>query len=192
MFDIFKKYVAVQATLTSDEFERICTLSASKRIAKQEFILKEGEWAGTTHFVTKGLLRLFRIDQKGNAHILKFAHENRWINDRESYLTGNPASANIEAIEDSEILSWKKTDFDLLLNEIPAFKQLMKNLSAKNQIANQNRIYASISQSAEEKYHQFIEKNQTIVNRVPLYMVASYLGLSRETLSRIRRQALSK
>ena len=192
MFDIFEKYLSERATLTNKEFCLIQSLSVEKKIAKREFILREGEIYRNTIFVAKGLLRLFRTDDKGNDHILRFAFENRWISDRESYLTGKPSRSNMEAIENSEVLVWKKEDFDFLLKEIPALKEFMKTLVAKSQIANQNRVYASLSHSAEEKYRQFIEKYPGLFNRVPLHMVASYLGVTRETLSRIRRHFVSK
>jgi len=148
--------------------------------------LREGE-ISPTHFVTKGLLRLCRIDTGGNEHIIKFAHENRWVSDRESYLNNYPSTFNIRAIEHSDLLVWKKSDFDHLLSELPLFRQLMKHLSAKNQIANQNRFYKSISLTAEEKYIDIITHQLILYRRVPLHMIASYLGLSRETLSRVRK-----
>jgi len=192
MFHTFQKYLSGRATLTSKELELVLSLSTEKKIAKRAFILREGEICCTQTFITNGLLRLFRTDDKGNEYTLRFAAENRWISDRESYVTGKPSNFNIEAIEDSGILVWKKEAFDFLLKELPVFKALMKSLSTKSQIANENRIYASISNSAEEKYLQFIEKQPGIFNRVPLHMVASYLGVTRETLSRIRKQLAHK
>jgi CRP-like cAMP-binding protein len=192
MFNIFREYLSDRILLSNGELALIQSLSVEKRVAKRAFVLHRGEISGSMIFVARGLLRLFNTDQKGDEHILRFANENRWINDRESYLTGNPSDFNIDAVEDSEILIWKKSDFDYLLKEMPAFKELMKTLGAKNQIANQNRIYTAISYSAEEKYRQFIEKQPAIYNRVPLYMIASYLGVSRETLSRIRKQAVAR
>ena len=188
MFDVFEKYLSARAPLTEKEFDLIRSLSREKRIAKRESIVREGEIYRNAIFVTRGLLRLFRTDNEGNEYILRFAFENRWLSERESYLTGKPSQSSIEAIEYSEILVWQKEELDLLLQEIPALKEFMKTLVAKSQIANQNRVYASISHSAEEKYLQFLEKYPGLFNRVPLHMVASYLGVTRETLSRIRRQ----
>ena len=192
MFDLFEQYLSNRISLTREEFALIKSLSTEKKIAKREFILREGEVCGNATFVASGLLRLFRVDDKGNEHILRFAIENGWMSDRESYLTETPSHTNIDAIEDSGIVTWKKADFRFLLAEIPALKGFMKSLVAKNNIANQNRLYASISHSAEEKYFQFIAQHPAVFNRVPLHMVASYLGVTRETLSRIRRQSVQK
>ena len=186
MLELFKKYITTQSPIDVEQIQYIYSFSNEKKVNKNEFVLHEGE-ISPTHFVTKGLLCLSRINDLGNDHILKFAPENRWISDRESYLKNSPAALNIRAVEDSSMLTWKKTDFDHLLNELPLFRQLMKQLSAKNQIANQTRLYKSISLSAEDKYLDIIINQPGLHNRVPLHMIASYLGLSRETLSRVRK-----
>lgn len=192
MFDVFERYISAKVTLTDQELSLIRSLLVEKKIAKREFVLREGEIARYLFFITKGLLRLLRPDDKGNEYILRFAAENNWLSDRESYVTGNPSNAYIDAIEDSEVLVWDKQDFHTLLKEIPALKQFMKELVGKSQIANQNRVFTTISDSAEEKYFRFIEKHPDTFNRVPLHMIASYLGVSRETLSRIRRHSVNK
>jgi CRP-like cAMP-binding protein len=192
MLDIFKKYLLDRANFSEEELSLIQSLSIEKKIAKRASILREGEVAEYLIFIQKGLLRIFRSDHNGNTYTLKFAGENRWLSDRESYLTGKPSNFNINATEDSEVLIWKKDDFRFLLNAVPALKQLMKKLTEQSQIAQQNRIYQSISSSAEEKYLQFIAQCPCTFDRVPLHMLASYLGVTRETLSRIRKQSVSK
>lgn len=192
MFLNFRQYLAANAEFTSDELDRICSLSIYKKLQRHEIPLNEGETARHMIFISKGLLRLFRRDEKGREFILKFSSENRWLTDRESYRYERPSKANIEALENCEILLWKKDDFELLLLQIPAFKHMMKELSAKNQAAVQARLYSTMAATAEEKYLQFSEKHPALLNRVPLHMVASYLGLSRETLSRIRKHAVQK
>lgn len=183
----FKNYLLNRVLLTADELKLIQSLAVEKRVAKKDCVLKAGDVCKDLIFVSKGLMRLVRIDKEGNEHILKFANENRWISDRESYLTGKPANCSIEAIEHSVVLVWRKDDFRNLLAQIPTLKLFMKNLTENSQIANQNRIFSYISTSAEEKYLEFVATNPTVFNRLPLHMVASYLGVTRETLSRLRR-----
>ena len=113
MFEIFERYLTERIVLTDGQLNLIRSLSVEKKIARREFVLRKGETSRHTNFVAKGFLRLYRTDHKGDVYILRFADENHWINDRESYLTGRPSTANIEAIEDSGILTWKKSDFDL-------------------------------------------------------------------------------
>lgn len=188
MLTVFEKYLFDNVAIINKDVELIQSLAVEKKLAKGEFISKEGETAKNIFFVSNGLLRLFSTNANGDECILKFALENSWMNEKESYSSGNPSKFNVQAIENTQLLCWKKDNFDYLLKELPAFKQFMKDLSTKGQVANQNRIISSISTSAEEKYFKFIEKQPEILKRVPLHMIASYLGLRRETLSRIRRQ----
>lgn len=192
MFEIFKKYLLDRTYLVEEELRLIQSLSKQKVVDKQSYILREGEISDSIIFIARGILRLYKIDDNGNEHILRFANENHWLNDRESYLTGKPSHFNIDAIEASNVLIWEKRHFYNLMKEIPNLKDLMKSLSTKKQIANQNRIYTSISRSVEERYNRFVENYPEVFNRVPLYMVASYLGVSRETLSRIRKRKAEK
>ena len=123
---------------------------------------------------------------------MQFVPENNWTSDRESMASGMPSKYNIDAIEDSEILLLKKEDFEMLRKTIPAFNDFVNETLKKNVMALQERIHVSISLSAEEKYSNFISKYPAINNRVPLHMIASYLGVSAETLSRVRSQSSKK
>lgn len=192
MFDVFESYLAGRASFTDPELALMRSSAVENNVSKRELILKEGAICTHLIFVTHGLLRLFRVDEKGNEHTLRFTPENFWMSDRESYTAGKPSNFNIEAIEDTRFLSWKKPDFDHLLTEIPALKQLMKSLITRQQIASQNRLYSSISDTAEQRFLQFVKNYPGIYSRVPLHMVASYLGVSRETLTRIRSRGARK
>jgi CRP-like cAMP-binding protein len=132
------------------------------------------------------------VDKKGQEHIMQFAPENYWTSDRESMASGMPSKYNIDAIEDSEILLLKKEDFEMLRKTIPAFNDFVNETLKKNVMVLQERIHVSISLSAEEKYSNFTSKYPAINNRVPLHMIASYLGVSAETLSRVRSQSSKK
>jgi len=134
---------------------------------------------------------MYYIDDKGE-HILRFALENWWAGDRESYTLETLSKYNIEALEETAVLLWTKADFNNLLTTIPSLKKLMDSLIVKNQIANQNRIHAAITYTVEEQYNDFVKRYPGITNRIPLHMIASYLGVKRETLSRIRNQRHSK
>lgn len=123
---------------------------------------------------------------------MQFAPENYWTGDRESMDSGLPSKYNIDAIEDSEILLLKKEDFELIRKTIPAFNDFVNETLKKNLVFLQERIHGGLSLSAEEKYSSFISKYPSISNRVPLHMIASYLGVSAETLSRARAQSSKK
>lgn len=188
MFEVFASYLKENSALTDEELEQIRTVVLHRRLRKRQYLLQEGEVCNFNCFVAKGCLRNYRVSEDGNEHILRFAVETWWLSDQESYNKGTRSKNNIDALEDSEVLLIEKQDFEDLLANIPHFKDFVFNLKARSFDASQNRIMSNISDTAEEKYASFIAMYPDIFNRVPLHMIASYLGLSRETLSRIRNQ----
>ena len=192
MIDIFRKYLTDKITLTDQEFELIESVIVFKKLRKRQYFLQEGVVCHFSAFVCKGLLRYYYVDKKGQEYIMQFAPENYWISDRESMASGMPSKYNIDAIEDSEILLLKKEDFEMIRKTIPAFNNFVNETLKKHVLVLQERIHVSISLCAEEKYSNFTSKYPAINNRVPLHMVASYLGVSAETLSRVRSQSFKK
>jgi len=188
MFDVFRNYISDKAKLTEKELDTIKSVSFLKKIRKRQYLLQEGDVWQYSAFVCKGCVRMYRIGQDDTEHIMRFSVETWWVGDRESYATGQPAKNNIDALEDSEILMWTKENFQALLKEIPELNAFIERLIARSLIASQDRIFSAISYTAEEKYQNFLKTYPDIFNRVPLHMIASYLGVSRETLSRIRSQ----
>lgn len=186
MFEVFASYLKDNSNLTDEELEQVRAVVSHRRLRKRQYLLQEGNVCHFNCFVTKGCLRNYRVSEDGNEHILRFAVENWWLSDNESYNNGTASKNNIDALEDSEVLLIEKQDFDKLLNEIPHFKDFIFNLKARSFDASQNRIMSNISDTTEEKYSNFIKNYPNIFNRVPLHMIASYLGVSRETLSRVR------
>ncbi|NII26234.1 Crp/Fnr family transcriptional regulator [Pseudoflavitalea sp. X16] len=192
MFDVFSKYLTDKISLTGPELARISSVSIIKKLRRKQYLLQEGDVWRHYAFVCKGCLRIYRLDEKGNEHILKFCIENWWAGDRESLLTGKPSHSFIDALEESIVIMITKENFDSLCNEIPAFNNLVNDLLNRTYIASQERVHANITYTSEEKYLDFINKYPDITSRVPLHMIASYLGISAETLSRIRSQYANK
>jgi CRP-like cAMP-binding protein len=187
MFEVFINYITNQVELSDEEIEMVRKAHIYRKIKKRQFLLHEGEICKYSCFVIKGCLRSYRISDDGNEHILRFAVENWWVNDNESYRTGKPAKSNIDALEDSEVILISKQDLELLLIKIPNLQQLIDKLQARSYDASQNRIYLNISSTAVEKYQHFTKTYPTLLARLPLRTIAAYLGVSRETLSRIRK-----
>ena len=192
MFDVFKSYLSSKIPITDEEFELIKSLGILKKLRKRQYLLQEGDIWKYDAFVCKGCLRTYRVDDKGQEHMLGFSIENWWTGDRESLLVGTPAQSNIDALEDSVVLLFTHDNFLHICHELPAFNELMNGLLARSFVALQNRIHASISYTAEEKYQNFLKTSPQLANRVPQSMIASYLGISAETLSRIRSQSVRK
>lgn len=186
MFEIFATYLKEKGGLTDEEVKRVEEVTVLKKLRKRQYLLQEGDISYYNGFIAKGCLRLYRVGKDGTEHILKFGIENWWISDYESYNTGRPSKSNIDALEDSELILIKKEDFDSLSKAIPSLQKFIKKLEEKSFDVSQNRILSNISETAEEKYENFIRSCPEINRRVPLHMIASFLGVSRETLSRVR------
>ena len=191
MYGVFEKYMDCKIELSPEQSDWIRSLCVVKKLRKHRFLLQEGDICTQHAFVTKGCLRSYSVDCDGKEHIVKFAVEHWWIADRDSLLSGEPAKLNIDAVEDSEAVLLSKQNFDLICQKIPAFNDMVNNLLQGAYNASQNRILANISLSAREKYEFFLQRYPDLAVRLPLSMIASYLGISPETLSRVRNQVMS-
>lgn len=192
MFDSFAAYLTEKGSLTPDEVRQVEQVVVPRKVRRHQYLLQTGDVNNYIGFVVKGCLRQFRIGENGQEHIMRFAIENWWVSDFESFLSGQFSKSYIDALEDSEILMMEKTNYDMLIQTIPNFKSLIDKLTTKNFEVHQARIYSNISESAEDRYNNFVTSYPSINQRIPLHMVASFLGLSRETLSRIRKQGIKK
>lgn len=192
MFEAFEKYLKEKANLEAEEINAVRAVSIEKKIRKRQYLLQEGNVCHYNCFVVKGCLRMYTVGNDGAEHILRFAAENWWISDRESYNNGTPSKCNIDALENCEVILIDKPAFLHLLTTIPKLKNFIDSLLARSYDAIQHRVIDAISYSTEEKYQHFITRFPNIFYRVPLHMIASYLGVSRETLSRVRSQSVHK
>ncbi|MNF86633.1 Fumarate and nitrate reduction regulatory protein [compost metagenome] len=187
MLSILQEYIVDKIVLSETELLLIDSVSIVKKIRKKQFLLEAGEVWKYNAFVCKGLIKTFSVDKDGKEHIINFSPENYWFGDRESLTNNTPSKFNIDAIENSEIILIKKEDFEMLCHEIPSFNNLVNTILQKSFMVSQNRIHASISFSAEEKYQNFLESNPLLINRIPQHMIGAYLGITPETITRIRR-----
>lgn len=163
-----------------------------KKVAKNELLLSEGEICMDTFFVEKGLLRMYSLDRNGKEHIIQFAPENWLISDRSSLNFNQKSKYYIEAVEDSEVFLLSK---DFFTNMVEKFPQTAENndMLLQKHIRNlQNRVNSLLADTAEERYMTFIKMYPDILLRVPQWMVASYLGITPESLSRVRKELARK
>jgi CRP-like cAMP-binding protein len=192
MYELLYKKITELISISEEEFNFCKTLFLPKKLRKKQYLLQEGDVCKYNAFVSKGLLRSYTIDNKGTEHILQFAFEGWWIGDIYSFLTEKPSLFNIEALEECELLLLTKPSMELLLEKIPAFERYFRILIQNNLIATQKRLMGTLSESAEEKYTNLINNFPGCLQRVPQHMIASYLGITRETLSRIRSQIAAR
>lgn len=188
MFELLYKKVSAIILINEEEFDYFKTLFVSKRLRKRQYFLQEGDICKYQAFVEKGLLRSYTVDEKGSEHILQFASEGWWMADLSSYLANEPSFLNIDALEDAELLLLSKPSWEQAMKKIPALEHYFRVIIQNHLVATQKRLLQSLAETAEEKYSGFLKTYPECVQRVPQHMIASYLGVTRETLSRIRKQ----
>ena len=178
--------------LTSDEVELIKNAFVYKKIRKRQYLLQEGEVCKYAAFISKGAMRQYSVDDKGIEHIVRLSIENWWAVDRESHVMLTPSPYNIDAWEDTDVLLVTKADFLNRISSIPAISELARKLDENYAIASQKRLNATISLPAEQRYSDLANTYPEFLQRFPQHIIASYLGITKETLSRIRNAAVKK
>ena len=188
MFDLINQNVLRKIKLNEAELAHFNTFLRPKTLRKKTFLQRAGEVTQSVSFVSKGILRSYSIDQKGEEQIMQFAPEDWWISDIYSGLTRKPSQLFIDTIEDSEILILEHELQEKLYIEIPAFERYFRILAQNRFLTLQERITNALNETAEQKYRHFLQKYPTLPQRVPQHQIASYLGIQPETLSRLRRK----
>ncbi|MEL6917760.1 MAG: Crp/Fnr family transcriptional regulator [Bacteroidota bacterium] len=179
----FNRYVAFEAR-EIDEFYQHLTTKIFKR---KTYLVQEGDICKHYFFVTKGLLRSFYFDDKGNEKITQFAIENWWVTHLESFVLGSRSSVNIQAIENTTVLMINKSDLDTLYSKIPKLERLFRLITEKMLIAIQRKNEWYMHMNSIERYKQISSSIPHFMQRVPQYMIASYLEITPEYLSEIRK-----
>jgi CRP-like cAMP-binding protein len=187
IYEPFYAYFERNFKLTDEDKAIIRTVVAPKTLKKGEFFQRQGEVAHLGAFVCKGFLRSYVIDNKGKEHIIQFAPENWWISDKLGMSKEAGATYFIDAIEDSELLTTDIQGHLTMLEKVPSYGASFQKGMQKRTAAKDIRIVHSLTSTAEERYNDFLATYPTIAQRVPQHMLASYLGITPETLSRIRK-----
>ena len=186
-FDRLRVYLEKRATFSEQEFAFMETRFLPKTLAAGDFLQRAGEVATHAAFVAAGCLRSYVLDAKGKEHIVQFAPEDWWLADATSLLSGAPTQYFIDAVEDSQLLLVDQPSHQEVLERIPGYAASFRTGLQKHAAAKDQRIVNALSTSAEERYEEFIRTYPSIALRVPQWMLASYLGISPETLSRVRK-----
>jgi CRP-like cAMP-binding protein len=192
MYELFFKSLRDKVPFSDDELEVIKKHLTPKKLRKKQYLLQEGDVCKFIAFVEKGALRSYTIDEKGTERIIQFALEGWLISDLYSFLTSEPASYTIDAIENCELVLISKTAHEELLRTLPKYEKWIRLQITGAYIALQRRLTSIISLSLEERYEGFTSIYPHIVQRVPQHMIASYMGLTPETLSRVRKKMTAR
>lgn len=186
MTKVFENYLREETSMSEADIAAISSLSIPRTLRRNEHLLNAGDVCRHKTFIVRGMLRTYGFTEDGNEAILQFSPELKWTLDVESYDKRQPSCCHIAAVEPTQILQWQKGDFDQLLASIPGLKKYSEQLISRNTYASRARLLTALSASPKEKYEDFANKFPDLLSRVPLKMVAAYLGISLKTLTRIR------
>jgi CRP-like cAMP-binding protein len=186
MFDAIDRFIAKYVSLNDEELAFFHSLLRTRKVKKKNFLLQEGEICDFEAFIIKGCIRSYYLDKEGVETILLFAVEDWWVSDITSFADRKPSNIFIETIEDSELLTIDFAGKTRLLERLPTFERMYRLLVQRSLGVLQQRFYSTISETAEERYLQFLEKYPLVAQRVPQHQIARYIGVSPEFLSKVR------
>ncbi|WP_276728712.1 Crp/Fnr family transcriptional regulator [Chryseobacterium carnipullorum] len=190
MLDLLLSHIQNKVDLPEKQKHQIVSFFTHKKLRKKQYLLQEGDICKCLSFVSKGLLKSYVLDEKGSERINMFAFEGWWISDFNSFINQEKAVLNINAVEETEVLMITLEDYERMMLEIPVMDRYFRILYQNSLVTKDYRLMVSNSFTAEEKYKQLAQRNPEIIKRVPHNLIASYLGLAPETVSRIRKKNL--
>ncbi len=182
------KYINNFVTLTDEEVHILESKVTIRKYLKGQFILQQGDICKRACFILSGCTKTFYVNEEGQEHILMFGIEDWWASDMGSFITQTPADFNVQCIENTEVVVFLHDVNEELYNEIPKLERFFRQITERAFVASQKRIVRGFSLSAKEQYMYFREQYPEIEQRIPQYMIASYLGITKEFLSKIKSQ----
>ncbi len=176
--------------LNKEEMTVVSEFFKPRLYRKKQYVLQEGDLCNQFNFIVKGCLRMYKTDSKGNVHIIQFATENYWLMDIASFHQKKHSELCIDALEDTMVLQINHENLITLYKQFPKFNIIFRVLIENSFVALQNRMLQNISSTAEERYSHFVEVYAHLINRLPQVQIASFLGITPEFLSRLRKRQL--
>lgn len=186
--DLILENIGQHIPLSMDEKKLFISMLEPASLAKKELLIRAGEICRHDYFINKGCVKVFYYDEKGTESVIKFALENWWVVDLDSFINHKPSFYFIQALEDTELWQLSKQSYDRLHREIPQFQQFSNNRWQQGFIALQHRLIQNLSLTAEQRYEHFKLKYPTLEQRIPLKLIAAYLGITPEFLSMLRKK----
>lgn len=192
MINILLSNISKSSDFTQEELKKVGNSFKEVLVNKKEFLLKPGKISQYEYFIAKGCIRSFVIDEKGTEHNTRFGIEESWVGDILSFYTQSPASMHIQALEKSTVLAITLDDINMLMDTMPAFEHFARKLYLNGVLSLQLRMTETLSLSAEKRYEAFITKYPHLEQRIPQKHIASYLGMTPEFLSILRKKSANK
>jgi len=183
--DILRTHIEKIIPLADEEFELIKSCFHSKKFSKREFVIRENDTVEDVYFIISGLMKLFINDRGAKEHIISFSMEDWWETDYMAFYTQSKATQFLQCLEETKVLSLSFKDYEKLCSQIPKMEHFFLKKAIGGHIANQKRILSLLTLTAKERYEQLLQSYPTLLQRIPKTVLASYLGVSRETLSRL-------
>lgn len=192
MFDVLIKNIKQTAALSDADIEKIISCLKVRFIKKKKNLLNEGDNANMMFYANEGLFRYYIFDEEGVEHTIDLVSQNNWFGDAKAFLSQEQAGINIEALEDSQVFALSYEDLNRFYDEIPMFERLVRKIIEHYFIKalERGKKVNRAGYPAQERYQEFLRSHPKLGNRVPAIYLASYLGITPETLSRLRNQAV--
>ena len=188
MFDILFEQIQQKVSLSDQDKEALPAFFTFKSLQKRQFLLHEGEVCKQMVFIKKGAVKSYTIDEKGNEHISLIGWEGWWISDFRSFIYQESGILSMEAIEDTEVLLITREDYERMMLKVPVMERYFRILYQNSLVTKDRRLISSNTYTAEEKYRELIASYPQIIHRIPQHLIASYMGLTPETFSRIKKK----
>lgn len=188
MIQEIEKFILNTRPLSEDEKQEIESLFQRNIYPKKTILLREGEICSFESYILKGCIKTYFLDLNGQEVILNFATEHWWVSDILSFQEQFPSKMFIETIEETELLSLSPMAKDILLMKYPMLEKMFRHLVQRHLHSCQERLFGNIALSAAERYHIFLKKYPDVAQRIPQHLIASYIGISPEFLSRLRQR----
>ena len=186
LLDYIKNYIS----LTKEEEAILLSKITYRKCLKGQYLVQQGDVCKNEYFILSGCTKTFYMDNEGQEHIILFAIENWWTSDMGSFIAQKPADYNVQCIENTELIQISYEANEELYIQIPKLERFFRKIVERALVASQKRIVRNFSMSAKERYLIFRKNYPKIEQRIPQYMVASYLGITKEFLSKIKSQLI--
>jgi len=184
MSKALRQHIEEIVSLTDAEFEHILTYFTPRKFKKHQFVVQAGNYVEQEYFVLSGLLKASYINEQGKVHIIQFAMENWWVSDYQALTTQTRAGLDIDCIEDTQLLSLTFGHKNKLCSELHKMEHFFRVKATSGYTSLQQRILSLLNDDAQSRYQQLLIRYPALFQRVPKSLIAAYLGVSRETLSR--------